>query len=371
MKVWQECDENWDLADRIQLCLSGIALFLVILSGMFFFPHIMKHVKGFKKMTILLQQLSLSFHLLLIVLHRALATQSIFSYFEFSNLRKDYKDKFGDYDLREIGDQISFFFSQYLFAQYYFFSLIQCMDVYVMVCKPFDYEEFSRRTHLCTLKLKGVLACLLYSSQYLIAMVLPILLSSEHSPHIALLKRMDIKWWMHVFYVVKLLLCKLIYTMVVMSMAKMIKTSLKVSNELVNNQKNLTVHKRLYKFALIPVFLNFFFVPYESLNAFFSFYYFGKKDCSDETLFSLKVTVQILHVFTLSAASGISYGAYVLLFSNLRKSLRCDHWLKSNWVLLICFFFMKVFFVAFQPDFLRNGFLQNKKRALKEMFHYY
>ena len=276
-------------------------------------------------MTIFLQQLCLAFHLLLIVLHRALNTQSIFSYFEFSNPREDYKDKFAEFDLSEVGDQISFFFSQYFFAQYYFFSLIQCMDVYIMVCKPFDYEEFSRKIHLCTLMLKGGLACLLYSSQYLIAMAFPIVLSLEHSHHTGILERMNIKWWMNVFHVAKLFLCKLIYTMVVVSMAKKIKTSLKESNELVNNKKNSTVHKRLYRFALIPVFLNFFFVPYESFNGFFSFYYFGMKDCSDETLFSLKVTVQILHVFTLSAASGISYGAYVLLFSNLRKSLRCDH----------------------------------------------
>ena len=281
-------------------------------------------------MTILVQQMSLTLHLLLIVLHRALDNETILSYFTSQIGHDDYKNKYGeaDFDLSVILNKVSLFFSQYLFAQYYFFSLIQCMDVYIMVCKPFDHEEFSRKTHLCTLMSKGCLACLLYSSQHLIAMVFPIVLPLKHS-HTAFLVRMNIKWWMNVFHVVKLFLCKVIYTMVVISMAKTISTSLKESNELGNHQKNKTVHQRLYRFALIPIFLNFVFLPYEILKSFFSFYYFEMKDCSG-SFFPMKVTVHIFHVITLSAASGISYAAYVFLFTNLRKSIQCCQRLKSN-----------------------------------------
>ena len=131
---------------------------------------------------------------------------------------------------------------------------------------------------------------------------------------------------MNVFDVVKILLGEVIFTLVVLLMAKKIKTNFKESDELVNNQRRRTVQSKLFQFALVPIFLCFIFLPYKGLNAFYSFFYFGVTNCSDVSLFLMKVTVQIFRVVTMVAASAIIYAAYVLLFSNLSKSFQCSYW---------------------------------------------
>ena len=319
MKQWNECDEVDDNADHILRWFSGIALFAVILCGFIMIPRIVTHVKGFKLMTIILQQLCLGFHLVLIVLYHSLATASIYSFFD------DVKEKRNfNLDFSQIGHTISSFFYQYFHAHYYFFSLLQSLDAYTMVCKPMDYKEFTDRTHLCGLLFKGSFACLLYSSPHLILLLFPAYMSLDNSDASLFIMRMNIKWWMNVFHVFKLFLCKLFYIMVVFYMAKMIKTKFKESDELVNNQRSNAVHKRIFRFALIPVFLNFMFLPAESLKAFFSFYTFAIMDCSHWSMFSIRVAFQSLRVTALLVASLFSYAAYVVLFSNLRKSFHIN-----------------------------------------------
>ena len=327
VKEWDECDKMNESADKIQLWFTSIALLAVIFCGMIFIPKILTHIKGLKKMTVLLQQLCLVLHLLLIILHHSLATKGVLSYFATSSLfNNDLTEAVGrGFDMSVIGKTISIFFSQYFHAQYFFFSFIQSLDAYNMVCKPFNYKEFSCKIHLCVLMMKGCLVCLLYSSQHLISMVFPLAMSLKDFDRLAFIRRMNIKWWMNVFDVVKILSCKVVFTVVVLLMAKKIKTNFKESDELVNNQRNKTVQKRLFRFALIPIFLCFIFLPYEGLNAFYSFFYFGITNCSYVSLFPMKVAVQIFRVVTMVAASFISYAAYVLLFSNLRKSLQCSN----------------------------------------------
>ena len=326
-----ECNNVHNKVDTVLFWFSGVALFIMISSGILFIPGIVKHIKGLKRLIILLQQLALSAQLLHLTLHHALSIESVSSYFapvfsdEDDASLTELQFEHASFDHRSAAQAATTFISEYLHTQYYFFSLVQTLDVYVMICKPFDYKEFSGKKNLCVLMLKGCLACLLYASLKIVAIASPFIWSiKETHYHRLFLKRMNVKWWISVVHVAKLVIGKLVYTVVIWVMAKSINKALKESAEM-KNQSNQTIHKRLFRFALIPLFLNFCFLPYEAVTAYIPFYSHGKTDCAGKSLVPILLGAQIAEVASILVASMLSYAAYMVLFSNLRQSFFCKN----------------------------------------------
>ena len=113
MSQWDDCEKMDAKVDQIVLWLSGVAFFITISCGMLFIPKIAKHVKGLKKLLILLQQLTLNLILLLYILYHSLSTESVYSYFISNFAEKDLVKESSleahDFDQRMASNAISVF----------------------------------------------------------------------------------------------------------------------------------------------------------------------------------------------------------------------------------------------------------------------
>ena len=241
---------------------AGTLLCISILLSILCTPLIMKHVLGLKKILIAFQQLCVILYLSIVVLNQNLSTY-IASLASLSTGNITYSILTAR-DIQNFGKSLSTFFLDFFRWEYYFLSLLQSLDVYVLICKPFRYNDFANNFKVLKMVSLGALACFIFSIDHIIVLLVNAFYLAENEREI--LTKDDILRWLSYADIGKHVGLKVAYSVAVIKMALSIRKCLSDSSKLTDKSKSLNLHQRLFRFTLIPLSLNFLYATHEGLD---------------------------------------------------------------------------------------------------------
>ena len=305
--------------ERSTTLQATIALLIVtILISVVKIPLIFKYVAGLKKMLIALQQFCVVSYFLVVVINKSLLTSFMEGTIQFwRSSNSDYSDIVDNAQNMRFGESLSDFFRDFFQWEYYFLSLLQSFDIYVLICKPFQYHDFAKYDHILKIVSMGTLSCFLLASDQVALTLISCIYSPISDPQ-NLPKKIDISRWINVAHFGKQMMLKVGYTIAVVNMAKSVKQSLINSRNMANKNEKFYLHLRLFYFTLIPIFLNLLFATHEILSAMTAICihnFCGKKLGN----FIKSDLIACLTGANITTGTFVYFIGYFLLFSELRK----------------------------------------------------
>ena len=241
------------------------------------------------------------------------------------------------FDLVSFHHQLQTLFTAFLYHEFYLFSYLQTLDIYVLMCKPFQYKEFQKSSHLLKLIFKGSLFCMLIVSTYLIRIPIKLYLASVYDAKTifrAMIRKMLISKWIVYIDEVKFLILKIVHFVSVAKMAYSIRKCFDESSKLVTKNSNHTLKRRVCNFALIPVLINILFGIHEGIRCFSNIFQAVKLpqknfNCSEDFIIKRDVVV-CLTAINLTIGSIVYFVGYNALYAKLRGLCRsCSNRAKS------------------------------------------
>ena len=310
---------------------------VTILVSIIFVPAVLKSLTGNNRILFILRQFWVVIYLIMTLLFSL--TTSKTSFFMFSNRPKVKKVfhilfpelDFEDFETEHKKDWDSLSINQvrllqcclelaqtFSYHKFYFLSLLQSIDVYVMICEPFRYEEFCKK--LLKYLTIGAGLCLVTASEQMVTLFFElyyIALRNDRGLYVQIgYHRTHENFFvgLSVFSFVKAMLIKLAYSLVVVRLAWLTRAGLINSNRLLNRNSNL--HVRIFYFSLIPLFLSAISTVHEVLEL-----YLGIS--KDENSLPGHHIITGIQASVIMIGTFFYCGGYLILFSNLRKIVLC------------------------------------------------
>ena len=311
-KIYEECVDTKYPNIQTLTMVSCLLLGLAILTGLIFLPILLKHVKGPRRILMVLQQICIIGYLSLM---------TVFMIFMMKPTGQDWIKSILWRDgtkLRSLGIGLHLleFWKYFFYFAYYCFSLMQTIDLHCMICQPFRYETFAKTKNVVKLALAGTGVCLLLSIESLVRMffvwhVRKVSLSVTYSVHYYF-------GIIRVITVVKFGIAKLTYTLFAGKLALEIKTKLAEMSALSTNQDRSSTNIALFRFNLIPLIVNIFLLGHDIPLLIILFMNKGR-NCSMKPLEPIFIIVSAVS-FTVTSFS-YSVG-YISLFPKIRSAFK-------------------------------------------------
>ena len=295
-----------------------VILAVSVLSGVCSIPLLGWHLKGPRKVYSILQQLCITLYLIFLV-----AAQTSIN-------GKDSMHIWGKTMPR--GSLLSFDFwiesflylgRWILYCEFYFLSLMQSVDVYVMICHSFEYEKFTKTSNIVKITFTGASLCCLGCVDDLVRTIVEYLYVRDIFDHDYdyFSRRMRRGIWY--FSIVKICAIKVAYAVIITKIGCAVKKKLAASNELVRNDERVSLYRSLTKFVYIPLITDIILlahdIPYLTSTYLLTF------DVCDSIHFSLdKGFWQNISAIGFTIASFSHVLGYVFLFPKLANALACS-----------------------------------------------
>ena len=205
--------------------------------------------------------------------------------------------------------------SQYM---YYFLSLMQSYDVYVMVCKPFDYAEFTKKCNVAKYFIGGLAFCFVIACDSFANLAFEIFLAiqgtldGQTSRERYFNLHENVRYGMGIFGIVKLIMLKLAYSVAVVRMAWLTRESLVRSSKI--SKLNRGLHHHLFYFSLIPLFGSVLFTGHELM---ISLKMVKWIKVSDFIIICIQSSI-------VAFGSLFHFFGYILVFPLVRKKIMCQ-----------------------------------------------
>ena len=228
-----------------------VILAMSVISGVCSIPLLGWYLKGPRKVYSILQQLCITLYLIFLV-----ATQTSIN-------RNNNNPHFKSIPLGTLSSYVEFWVEQFLslgrwilYCDFYFFSLMQSVDVYVMICHSFEYEGFTKTRNIVKITAIGASLCCLGCVDNLVRtsyeyMFLQDIIDYDYD----FLRRMLRGTWY--FAIVKLGVIKIAYAVTISKIGYAVKSKLDASTELMRNDERVSLYQSLTKFVYIPLITNF------------------------------------------------------------------------------------------------------------------
>ena len=236
------------------------------------------------------------------------------------------------FDLVRFQQQCQLFFTEFLYHEFYLFSFLQTLDIYILMCKPFQYKEFCKRSHVLKLILKGSIFCMLIESEHLFTISSNLYFAFVYDTKtifMAMYKQQQIQIWISYLVAVKFLIVKIVYFISVAKMVFSIRKSFDESSKLTSKTSSVSVKRRVSNFALIPVFINILFGIHEGLYHFSTIFVavnMSQKNFRCSEIFIIRKDVVVcLTAINLTIGSIIYFIGYNALYAKLR-----ENWCRSS-----------------------------------------
>ena len=212
----------------------------------------------------------------------------------------------------------------FFYYEYYLSSLMLTLDIYVMVCEPFRYGEFSAGTNIAKCLLVGSLVSFLIASSDLVSAFVSMTYYFLKPTSPKIFKR--ILLGITVFKTVKIAIAKVAFSIIIMRMGlsvlKSLKESMQMGGDSSSNKRH--VYRRLFYFCLIPLVLN-------ALLLIPEFFWVGNiitlanafDDCDETNIFSRHPIVYGLQAGIFTFGTYIYYLAFLVLFRTVRQAFIC------------------------------------------------
>ena len=329
------CEEEYESEKALILRVTGIMLCISMLTSIVFIPTIANHVKGLKKIIIILQQACIMAFLTLLVIYEGVTNDAPISStlrYSPSALVEEMEPFLGS--TRSV-PSVRFvrhwyeFVSYFIYHEYYLFSFLQSLDIYVMVCKPFQYEEFTEIANLLKIILKGSLLIFVLVSDCLVKILVDYFFSTMYEIkdlHRTRGQKYRIILSIECVNVANYIVLKVAYSVIIVRMALSVRRSLAESSKLTGQRSKHDMQRRLFRFTLIPVFLNLFFSFQEISSVIAKIYHAFNPTNSLNCLPFILVTKKFVVCLT---ATNITFGTlvyftgYLALFTNVRRTFSC------------------------------------------------
>ena len=287
---------------------------ILFLSFLFTSPLIVKYVKGWKKLLIFLQQIIVLVYLAIVTIQYGLVLDPWSRLFTLKSSSMQI-----DLDRTHsilIWESILSYMTNCFYFKIYIYCLMQSLDIYKLICSPFEYADFSNtRNFMKCLFIACCVSCLAAIDH---VAVINLYFSSEPAKIIEELKsHQSILHSLRLFTIFKLALIKTLLLVANLKLVVAIRKSLNESVDISGRKKQSS--KRLLFFSLLPLCFNILFSIHELLAIVFSFKTYDGKEAfvSDEVIMNLTIVVLTLQPLSYLAA-------YFYLFPGLRKVAQCQ-----------------------------------------------
>ena len=292
---------------------SIVLLGLVILMALVFLPVLITYLKGMRRIFVVLQQVCIIIYLSLTIVHishfikpSALDLHKVFG----GSAKHANPISLG------IGRQLLDFFKFFFYFEYYFFSLMQTVDLYQMICQPFHYESFSTFRNIAKLAFVGSGICFLLAIEPLIETV--VFFHAFGISIEAIVELKDFFFNIRIYTVVKLICAKAVYALIAGKLAYDIRQKLNESSAMQSNKQRESAHENLFRFNLIPLFVNILLIGHDIPTLKFLFNEIN--DCSLNHTEPILILISATS-FTLTSFS-YSIG-YIVFFPKIRAAIQC------------------------------------------------
>ena len=287
---------------------------------MFFLPLLVKVLKGPRRIFIILQQLS-------ILCFLAFSLISNWSNSDVSDMQKameqvsEFRNKSTTTAVIKsvvFGKTVEFF-QDFCYYEFYFLAWMHSWDMYEMICNPLKYADFCKKLHLIKVILSGTGVCALLACTNIVNMTIAIiLLTFNDGLDQSVLKYNNITDGINIFDIIKTVILKVVYSVVITRLSLSSKSGLDQSSKMASNQNDQkSIFKKFFYFSLMPIFINILFLIHEIPDATFSVF-------NESTCGSHLVRVDIRFCLTTSAVTIglLSYlFSFLILFPKIRKTI--------------------------------------------------
>ena len=298
------------------------------------------HLKGPRRVFTILQQICVTLYLILLVIS------------QFS-LHSEAKDAFFDVlapfmtpDKAALTRYLTTalnFGRKILYVEYYFLSLLQSVDVHIMICHSFKYEGFSSPGKVLRVVVVGTLVCLALCGDALAEVFFEVYyqttvkMSTFQLHHLWRLERGS-----RAFMLAKVCLIKIVHAIAVFKIGRSVAKKLQGSLDLTKREERSKVYQSLGNFVYIPFLVNLILVGHDVPQFVLIFVQTGRFGCkkgefqTGDGLLNKCQDSQVANkwyddeglllnisggFFTLASFSHIL--GYILLFPKLRKAFSC------------------------------------------------
>ena len=321
--VGMDLDCDYVQQGRLQTVAKayGSLLVVAVICALIFTPIFKKHLQLTKFILILLQMIAVVFFLTMGTVLVAVFDRPIMTYIQ--NLIGE-RDAVNAKDM-VIHKKVISFFKSVFYLLYYFLSFMQSFDLYTMICNPFQYADLIEKNLIWKYLSWGCLLCLVLASDdlWIVAVALcwfqdTLMYMNEFEKFNEIADNID------KFTIGKMTLIKIVYAVAIVKMSWKTKNALEESSKMVGSKAKTKLHRRLFYFSLIPLFLNIVFSIPESFDLLHQRRQTNMNlDCFTEGWHQRDDVKMILMGLALPMAI-ISYiVAYLIIFPKLRASFVC------------------------------------------------
>ena len=299
----------------------ALALSLSILLGICFIPLLAHHLKGARRIYTMAQQISIILNSILCGLTRLM--------FDSTTLMEKYSDRVV-YSAALL-EYVSGLLRSVLYYNFYFLSLMQSIDIYIMVCWSFHYKKFSSTVAGLRMVALGAGLCLLLCSDEL-AIVIRIAVTSSTflENHVVADISSAMNSWQKfdriakIFSLVKLCLIKIGFAIAIARIAQLVRKQLISSMAMAaNNVDRKKKYTSLVAFVCIPLLMDVIFIIYDATLFLVFFNVYEKEDKCNYGDDGFSIDDIAVRAFVFAVNSFIQSISYLVLFPKFRKCFWC------------------------------------------------
>ena len=210
-------------------------------------------------------------------------------------------------------------FQEFLYINHYFLSLMQSIDVHVMICNSFKYESFSSGKNVVKMVVIGACVSFVLSGDKVanaIFCTYQLAYTYEFSVYPKFFRGSG---W---FSFVKIGIIKILYTIAVVKIGHSVKTKLQTSLQLTNRNDRAQVYQSLGIFVYIPLIVNLILIGHD-VPLYILPRFYEANNCKQENLLDDEMAINNLSAGFFSLASFLHIFGYLILFPKLRNAFAC------------------------------------------------
>ena len=311
---------NGQKQNKLQLIAPfATALSLSILLGVCIIPLLVYHLKGARRIYTMAQQICI------------ILNSILFGVTQFTLKTTTFMEKASGriFHSAIILNIIFTSLGSFLYYHFYFLSLMQSIDIYILVCWSFHYKKFSSTIAGLKMVALGAGLCLLIISDEL-AILVRVTVSNLFDKHLPVFQNaLVLKSWKgfvriaRIFSLVKLCLIKISFAIAILRIALSVRKQLISSMALAANVCRKRRYTSLLIFVCVPLLIDIVFIGYD-LTLFLDFAYgYSEQDKCRNAHSAESMDSAAIRTLVFMVNSFIQSISYLVLFPKIRKSFWC------------------------------------------------
>ena len=216
------------------------------------------------------------------------------------------------------------FLQSFIYHNFYFLSLMHSIDIYIMVCRSFQYKKFRSTNFGLKMLAMGACFCLLAIADELVALIRVVMLITIYGIYEDIESAVKFLKASNIFHLVKLCVFKVSYAIAVGRLAQLVRKQPVHSMALAANIDRKSRYTSLVAFVCVPLLMNVVFVGYD-VTIFWRFFslYVGEMIYGGESFGSDASDALSVRIFVFTANSFIQTISFFVLFPKIRESVSC------------------------------------------------